>query len=106
MTPAQTIATALDAVRITSREYAALHPCTERRGRPYKRTSRIAPPTEDDARRVVDVCSRLAWWPRRMTRPRPFGPRLSGSHPASSAMRCTMSWLDASRPPRDNTGAG
>ena len=29
MTPAQVIATALDAVRITSREYAALHPCKQ-----------------------------------------------------------------------------
>lgn len=73
MTPAQTIATALGAVRITSREYAALHPCTERRvkdwrlrakaddeGRVYKRTSRIASPTDDDARRVVEVCALLA----------------------------------------------
>lgn len=73
MTPAQTIVAALDAVRITDRDYAALHPTTRRRvvewrhqaraeteGRPYKPTTRLSPPTDADARRVVDVCTTLA----------------------------------------------
>lgn len=73
MTPAQLIVAALDAVRVTDRDYAALHPTTRRRivewrnmaraesgGRAYKPTTRLRAPTEADARRVVEVCSKLA----------------------------------------------